>query len=191
MGGSAGPPQRAQRRRRRRRRSAFRRARRATSIRLALPRARPRAGARPRHLRGAAGPAVRIGRAWRRHAPPTGRTFRYPNRAEPDAEAPRPARRRHPRFEPSAEPTPSTFPASSAVAQPLAQRSAPIAHRSRVVPQAATSMPRSPRLNSACEAAPRGLVASPPLSIGKRRRDPASDARGTFAGFGVELSSAG
>jgi hypothetical protein len=65
-------------------------------------RAHLRAGGRPLHRRAAEAPAVRIGRTWRRHAPPTGRTFRCRNRAEPGAEAALPARHQRARFPASA-----------------------------------------------------------------------------------------
>src|SRR5262249_38292326 len=53
---------------------------RATSIHPALLPAQSRADARPRLMRAAAARALRAGRAWRRHAPPSDRTFRCRSR---------------------------------------------------------------------------------------------------------------
>jgi hypothetical protein len=123
--GSVAPRRGARRLLQRRRESASPPGGRATSIHPALPRARTQANGRPHHRRAEAEPALRDGRTRRRHAPPTGRTLRFRNRAELDEEGARPAPRRRAGLRSSAEPTPSTFPASHASGRRLAQRTVP------------------------------------------------------------------
>jgi hypothetical protein len=68
------------------RESVFHREVRATNIRRALRAGRMRVSDRLLRLKAGAGLAADAGRAWRRPAPPSGRTFSRPNRGERDGQ---------------------------------------------------------------------------------------------------------